>query len=148
MKKEQLIRLKKDPKKYEQYLKKQKDYQRKTRLRLKQLTGSTNPYMQQYQRTHRAEVNSYQRERRLNSETGDKVREYFRNYMRNYRANNVNNINEKEKVYNQSRRIPLEVKIQKLERQINNLKKQLKYEQNLKLKYKNKYKELKEGKIK
>lgn len=59
--------------------------------------------MAKYQRENKEKVNAYQRNRRKLPITGDKIREYGKNYMRKYRAENRNNINEKEKAYNKLR---------------------------------------------
>lgn len=70
-----------DPQKFEEYLQKRRNYVAK------------------YQREHKEIVNAYQRNRRKLPITGDKIREYMKNYMRKYRAENRNNINEKEREY-------------------------------------------------
>ena len=164
-----------NPEKYEQIKKYKREWSRKWRQNLKENEPEKyKEYLKKqrervfkYQKEHKNKVNAYQRARRANPETRDKIREYQRNYIKQYRCNNVNNIKQKEKWYNENIRVPrqtvYENKIKTLQnkndnlkiqlinqkrikkQQVNNLKKKLEYEKTMKNKYRTELSNLKKS---
>lgn len=128
---------KKQKEKLELKLKEQQDYEKKKASVLK------------WQKEHPEQVNAYQRQyRALNRE---KCRKYMREYIKNYRDNNINNVKQKEHNnylkrcgYNKGELDRVIAENKRLKAQIINLKEEVKYQERLKKKYKQKYRDLKD----
>ena len=106
--KRKLQELKTNPDKYEEYIQQRREYRNRYLNKLKENNPlkyyrqqkSLKEHISHKQKQESDRVNTYQRARRKDSNTGDKIRQYYREYMREYRKNNRNNIQEKEHLYN------------------------------------------------